>query len=155
MMTILLTSRTRSNPPEVFLGKGVLQICSKFTGEHPCRNEISIKVHEIALRHGCSPVNLLHIFRTPFPRNTSGWLLLKDDIQLKKIHGVKFKSGSYENESSCRDFIKAIFEFFFQKGIYKKLLRVNFIAIFYVMGLQKPASLNKKLYTFFLLIQKS
>ena len=31
---------------------------------------------EIALRHGCSPVNLLHIFRTPFPRNTSGWLLL-------------------------------------------------------------------------------
>ena len=25
----------------------------------------------------CSPVNLLHIFRTSFPRNTSGWLLLK------------------------------------------------------------------------------
>ena len=31
---------------------------------------------EIALRHGCSPVNLLHIFRAPFPRKTSGWLLL-------------------------------------------------------------------------------
>ena len=31
---------------------------------------------EIALQHGCSPVNLLHIFRTPFSRNTSGWLLL-------------------------------------------------------------------------------
>ena len=31
---------------------------------------------EIAPRHGCSPVNFLHIFRTPFPRNTSGWLLL-------------------------------------------------------------------------------
>ena len=27
---------------------------------------------EIALRHGCSPVNLLHIFRTPFPKNTTG-----------------------------------------------------------------------------------
>ena len=26
---------------------------------------------EITLRHGCSPVNLLHIFRTPFPKNTS------------------------------------------------------------------------------------
>ena len=26
--------------------------------------------------HGCSTVNLLHIFRTPFPRNTSGGLLL-------------------------------------------------------------------------------
>ena len=32
---------------------------------------------EIALRHGCSPVNLLYIFRTPFPKNTSRWLLLK------------------------------------------------------------------------------
>ena len=31
---------------------------------------------EIALRHGCSPVNLLHIFRTAFPKNTTGELLL-------------------------------------------------------------------------------
>ena len=31
---------------------------------------------EITLRHGCSPVNLLHISRTPFPKNTSGGLLL-------------------------------------------------------------------------------
>ena len=31
--------------------------------------------NKVAL-HGCSPVNLLHIFRTPFPRNTSRWLLL-------------------------------------------------------------------------------
>ena len=31
---------------------------------------------EITLRHGCSPVNLLHIFRTPFLKNTSGRLLL-------------------------------------------------------------------------------
>ena len=31
---------------------------------------------EIALRHGCSPVYLLRIFRTPFPKNTSGRLLL-------------------------------------------------------------------------------
>ena len=30
----------------------------------------------ITRRHGCSPVNLLHIFRTPFPKNISGWLLL-------------------------------------------------------------------------------
>ena len=31
---------------------------------------------EIALRHGFSPVNFLHIFRTPFPKSTSGRLLL-------------------------------------------------------------------------------
>ena len=32
---------------------------------------------EITLWHRCSPVNLLHIFRTPFSKNTSGWLLLE------------------------------------------------------------------------------
>ena len=32
---------------------------------------------EITLWHGLSPVNLLHIFRTHFPKNISGWLLLK------------------------------------------------------------------------------
>ena len=31
---------------------------------------------EITLWHGCSPVNLMHIFRTPFPKNTYGRLLL-------------------------------------------------------------------------------
>ena len=31
---------------------------------------------EITIRHGCSPVNLLHIFRTPFPENTSGVMQL-------------------------------------------------------------------------------
>ena len=31
---------------------------------------------EITLRHGCSPVNLLHILRTPFSKNTSRRLLL-------------------------------------------------------------------------------
>ena len=31
---------------------------------------------EITLRQVCSPVNLLHVFRTPFPKNTSGVLLL-------------------------------------------------------------------------------
>ena len=30
---------SRSSRPEVFLRKGVLRICRKFTGEHPCRSE--------------------------------------------------------------------------------------------------------------------
>ena len=32
--------------------------------------------YEITLWHGCNPVNLLHIFRTSFPKDTSGRLLL-------------------------------------------------------------------------------
>ena len=34
----------RSSSSEVFLGKGVLKFCNKFTGEHPCRSVISIKL---------------------------------------------------------------------------------------------------------------
>ena len=33
-----------SSHPEVFWEKGILKICSKFTGEHPCRSVISIKL---------------------------------------------------------------------------------------------------------------
>ena len=34
-------SSPRSIPPEVYLGQGVLKICSKFTGEHPCQSVTS------------------------------------------------------------------------------------------------------------------
>ena len=63
----------------MFLRKSVLKICSKVTGEHPCRSDFNKVVSnfiEIALQHGCSPVNLLHIFKKPFLGNSSGWLLL-------------------------------------------------------------------------------
>ena len=76
----VLGKKNRGNRLGVFLGKGILKICSKFTGGHTCRSVISIKLQskfiEITLRHGCSPVNLLHIFRKPFYKSTSGWLLL-------------------------------------------------------------------------------
>ena len=78
---VLITVNTvcRSSPPDPFLGNRVLKLCSIFI-EQPCQSVISIKLLcsfiEIALRHGCSPVNLLHIFRIPFPTNTSGGLLL-------------------------------------------------------------------------------
>ena len=68
---LLWKASLRSSFPEVFLGKGVLKMCSTFT-EHPCRSVISMKLFQ----HGCSSVNLLHIFRAAFPENTSGGLLL-------------------------------------------------------------------------------
>ena len=40
----------RSSAPEVFLGKWVLEMCSKFTGEHPCRSAISIKLQSNFLK---------------------------------------------------------------------------------------------------------
>ena len=68
---------------EVFLEKGVLKIYRKFTAEHQCQISIQLQSNfiEIALRHGYYPVNFLHIFRPPFPRNTSGWLLLQGSGQ--------------------------------------------------------------------------
>ena len=59
LLEICEQKQSRSSHLEVFLRKGFLKMCSKFTGEHPYRS-----------------VNLLHIFRTPFPKNISGWMLL-------------------------------------------------------------------------------
>ena len=75
------------------MGKGDLKIYSKFTGEHPCRSVILIKLLcnfiEIILRHGCSTEYSLCIFRTPFPKNTSGGLLL---ILNRKWKNINFSS---------------------------------------------------------------
>ena len=49
-------------------------------------NKVAIQTK---LRHGCSPVNLLYIFRTPFPRSSSGWLLL-DINRPSPRHGHKY-----------------------------------------------------------------
>ena len=71
----------------MFLWKGALKICSKFT-EHPCRSAISIKLQsnsiEITLWHGYSSVHLLHIFSTPFLKKNSDGLLLYLENNLRK-----------------------------------------------------------------------
>ena len=83
-ITVHYQSSSRSSHPDSFLGKGVLEICCNLAGENPCRSVISIKLLcnfiKITLRHGCSHLNLLHIFRTPFHKNTFEWLLLKQGI---------------------------------------------------------------------------
>ena len=72
----------RSSPPEVFLGKGVPKICSKFTGKHPCRS-VQRNFIEITFWYGCSPINWLHAFGTPFPKNTSVRLLLMNQYTFR------------------------------------------------------------------------
>ena len=37
---VVVQAVVRSSHPKMFLGKGVLKICSKFTGDHPCRSVI-------------------------------------------------------------------------------------------------------------------
>ena len=78
--TILNRYFQKQPPRGVKRTKNMKIFCNKFVGEHPCRGVILINLQsnfsEIALLHGCSPVNLLYIYGTPFSRNTTGWLLL-------------------------------------------------------------------------------
>ena len=103
-------SNDRSSPQEVFLRKGVLKICSKFAGEHPCRSVISINCNfiKIALWCGCSPVNLLHIFRTPFSRNTSGWLHLSSTLSTFSFIDAHLSAVLY-NVADCFELICVVF----------------------------------------------
>ena len=71
----------RSSSSEVFLGKWgseILQQIYRRTPMSKCDFNKIAKQHcnckEITLRHGCSPVNSLYIFSTPF---TFGGLLLR------------------------------------------------------------------------------
>ena len=82
----------------MFLGKGVLKICSIFTGEHPCRSVILMKLLcnflEIKLRHLCSPVNMLHIFSTSFLRTPiEGCFLKKFVAKITKYLILRFCYG--------------------------------------------------------------
>ena len=64
----------------------------------------------LQLVHGCSPVNLRHILRTSFSKNTSGWLLLKYktvqfilDVKLQRI-GTMFAILKFCNVSEWKCF---------------------------------------------------
>ena len=112
----------------MFLGKGVPKICSKFTGEHPCRSAISVKLLcnfiEIAPapRHGCSPVNLKHLFlRTPL--DGSFYVKLCKSFAPRPVFMVLFfvqpASSSWQN--FCKFFTSQFFSlpiFMFSFSIY-------------------------------------
>ena len=88
----LLNIGMTSSRAEMFLRKGVLIICSRFIGDHPSPSVISIKLLcnfiEITHWHVCSPVNLLHILRTTFPKNTCGRLLLEWSLNIWNFQGL-------------------------------------------------------------------
>ena len=90
-----------SNKPYSEATKDVLKICSKIY-RRTRQSVIFIKLPgnsiEITLRHECSPVNLLHIFRTFFPRNTSGWLLLH--TQFAFMSQRQFPRGAHKKRRS-------------------------------------------------------
>ena len=43
-------------------------------------NKVASNFIKITLWHGCTPVNLMHIFRILFPKKTSGGLFLENVV---------------------------------------------------------------------------
>ena len=62
-------------------------------------NKVAKQLYEITLRHGCSPVNLLHISRTPFTINTSERVLLDigfcSVLFMENFHKIRPKAGCF------------------------------------------------------------
>ena len=126
---------------EMVLGKGVLKICSKFTGKHPCWSVISIKLLcnfiDITLRHGCCPVNLLHIFKTLFSNNTSGWLLLNFWFKWKQLATTNISRKAFSTQTSAW-LLHWLFKFFF----YIDFTYLTFTASFFKNQSRKWLVLN-------------
>ena len=99
-MQQVLIHQNRSSHLVVFLGIGFPKICNKFTGEHPCWSAISktFKRRFIALtlQHECSPVDLLYIFRTPFPKNTDKLDIYEVEKVLTGLNSLKSKEDKSE-----------------------------------------------------------
>ena len=53
------------------------------------------------LRDGCSPVNLVHIFRTSLPKNTPGRQLLYITCSKLHVHSVLLPDNLMEYLISC------------------------------------------------------
>ena len=63
--------------------------------------------NKVVKQLGCSPVNLLHNFRRPFHKNTSGWLLL-DFTNLAD----KLRDYSPDNQPNIEERSKSVTGFF-------------------------------------------
>ena len=76
-----LSCRIQKQPPRGVFRKSCSENMQRIYRRTPWQSVISIKLQsnfiEIKFWHGCSPVNLLHIFRKPFSQNTSKRLLLR------------------------------------------------------------------------------
>ena len=57
---------------------------------------------DFTLRYGCSPVNLLHIFNTLFPKNNSGGLLLYKCTSLQTLCIELFEAINYRQKQPSR-----------------------------------------------------
>lgn len=110
------------------------------------------QLYAIALRHGCSPLNLLHSFRTSFLENTSGWLLLyallilECRVQYNNIFWASFWKICFEfnvcnNERFCWSETKSLLFFLIIYHGFSSLFQIIYIVLrpssgFYTKGVK-------------------
>ena len=119
----------KCSPPEVFLGKGVLKICSKFTGEHPYQSAISINLLCYTW-HGCSPVICCIFSKHLFLRTLlQGCFYVEDNIYpdflgiFNLLTNIQTVTPHLLRHSGFRHNCKVIFVNFFQT--FKFLMRIK------------------------------
>ena len=61
---------------------------------------------EITVWHGCSPVNLLHIFRKTFYKKTSGRLLLNFRVKTHSLYFINSRSEVFYKKNVLKSFTK-------------------------------------------------
>ena len=70
----------RSRRPEMLLWRNIMKNMKQIYRKTPTLkcdvNKVALQLYWNHFWHGCSSVSLMHIFRTPLHKNTSGWLLL-------------------------------------------------------------------------------
>ena len=85
----------RSSPPEVFLGKGVLKACSKFTGEETCRSAISIKLAASEIKKVWGTFHIALGNLTPLIRNEINLFTI---LIIKSFTVFPRKLAAFENK---------------------------------------------------------
>ena len=81
-ITVLLTksNNLQKQPPREVLNKRCSKNMQQSYGRTPMPkcdfNKVAKQLYWNHTSHECSPINLLYIFRTPFAKNTYGYLLL-------------------------------------------------------------------------------
>ena len=83
---ICIWDRKKAVPKRCFYKKSILKINSKLTGEQSCGSMVSIKLQKTS----SPPVNLLHFFKIPFRKNTSGRLLLAWTVSTSALLGMQY-----------------------------------------------------------------
>ena len=93
-MNLFVKGTSREKKFQKQPSRGVLRNRCSENMQQIYRRKLQSNFIEITLRHGCSLVNLLHIFRTPVSKNTSGGLLLKFvELDLESVNARRWSRG--------------------------------------------------------------